>query len=254
MVRALGFSERSVLGRSPRDPHSTHPRPHRPGVHPLADPSRLSSRRVGLRPGPGFGASRSSRSSRWTSPPSWASPCSSPCSRRPRPRGRRSAGADRPAGALMSGRSGWVRVPPDLAAPGPGGPAQPPPGVRCSGWWSSFVLAAVTASWITPFPEDAANATDPAATLLSPRSTHWFGTDLVGRDVFTRVMFAARTSLGITAFVLVTAAVVGLAVGLTAGFFGGLVDTVLMRITPCSSRSPHCCCRSPSPPPSPRVR
>ncbi len=94
-----------------------------------------------------------------------------------------------------------------------------------------LVLAAVTASWITPFPEDAANATDPAATLLSPSSTHWFGTDLVGRDVFTRVIFAARTSLGITAFVLVTAAVVGLAVGLTAGFFGGLVDTVLMRIT-----------------------
>ena len=94
-----------------------------------------------------------------------------------------------------------------------------------------IVLAAITASWITPFPADAANATDPAATLLPPSSTHWFGTDLVGRDVFTRVIFAARTSLGITAFVLLAAAVVGLAVGLTAGFFGGVVDNILMRIT-----------------------
>lgn len=94
-----------------------------------------------------------------------------------------------------------------------------------------IVVAGLLAPWITPYPEDAGSATDPASALLGPSSIHWFGTDQVGRDVFTRVVFGARTSLGITAFVLVVAALVGLAVGLSAGFFGGKVDAVLMRIT-----------------------
>lgn len=93
------------------------------------------------------------------------------------------------------------------------------------------VIMGLLAPWITPYPEDAGDATNPAAALLPPSSTHWFGTDLVGRDIYTRVVFGARVSLGITVFVLVVAAVVGLTVGLTAGFFGGKVDAILMRIT-----------------------
>jgi peptide/nickel transport system permease protein len=94
-----------------------------------------------------------------------------------------------------------------------------------------IVIMGLLAPWITPYPQDAGDATNPAATLLPPSSVHWFGTDLVGRDVYTRVVFGARVSLGITVFVLVVAAVVGLAIGLTAGFLGGKVDAILMRIT-----------------------
>ena len=94
-----------------------------------------------------------------------------------------------------------------------------------------IVVAGLLAPWIAPYPEDAGDATDAAAALLPPSSAHWFGTDFVGRDIFTRVLFGARTSIGITVFVLVVAAVVGLTIGLCAGFFGGKIDAILMRIT-----------------------
>lgn len=96
---------------------------------------------------------------------------------------------------------------------------------------SIIFLLGVLAPWITPYPEDAGSATNPGAALLPPSGEHWFGTDKVGRDIFTRVIFGARVSLGITLFVLVVAALAGLAVGLTAGFFGGKTDALLMRIT-----------------------
>ena len=93
------------------------------------------------------------------------------------------------------------------------------------------VLAGLLAPVITPYPADSTNATHPAITLAGPSGSHWFGTDSVGRDIFTRVVYAGRVSLGIAVFVLVLAGIIGLAVGLTAGFFGGIVETVLMRIT-----------------------
>ena len=95
----------------------------------------------------------------------------------------------------------------------------------------AIVLAGLLAPWITPYPQDAGIATDPAASLLAPSSAHWFGTDQVGRDIYTRVIFGARVSLGITAFVLIVSVAIGLTVGLAAGFLGGKVDAVLMRIT-----------------------
>lgn len=94
-----------------------------------------------------------------------------------------------------------------------------------------IVVVAILAPWITPYPQDAGFATDPSQALLPPSSHHWFGTDQVGRDVYTRVVFGARLSLMTTIFVLVVAAVVGLTVGLVAGFFGGWADALLMRIT-----------------------
>ena len=97
----------------------------------------------------------------------------------------------------------------------------------------AFIIVAmgILAPWITPYPEDAGSATDPVASLLPPSSQHWFGTDQVGRDIYTRVVYGARLSLGTTIFVLVVAAVVGLSIGLVAGFFGGWLDALLMRIT-----------------------
>lgn len=94
-----------------------------------------------------------------------------------------------------------------------------------------LVVVAVLAPWLSPHPGDAGFATHPAATLQPPSHAHWFGTDQVGRDILTRVLYGTRVSLGITVLVLVVSCVVGLAVGLTAGFLGGKVDALLMRIT-----------------------
>jgi peptide/nickel transport system permease protein len=67
---------------------------------------------------------------------------------------------------------------------------------------------------------------------LQPASgTHWFGTDELGRDIFARILFGARTTLVIIALVAAIVVPAGLAIGLPAGYFGGWVDAVLMRIT-----------------------
>ena len=67
---------------------------------------------------------------------------------------------------------------------------------------------------------------------LQPASgTHWFGTDELGRDIFARILFGARTTLVIVALVSAIVVPVGLGIGLPAGYFGGWVDAVLMRIT-----------------------
>lgn len=67
--------------------------------------------------------------------------------------------------------------------------------------------------------------------LQAPSAAHWFGTDELGRDIFSRVVHGARITLTIVVLVTVIAAPIGLAVGTAAGFMGGRVDRVLMRIT-----------------------
>lgn len=96
---------------------------------------------------------------------------------------------------------------------------------------AAIVLIAILAPVLSPDPSDAGNATHPTAVLLAPSSTHLFGTDEVGRDVLTRVMYGGRTSLEIVVEVLVLAAVIGVPLGLVAGYFGGTVDMVIMRVT-----------------------
>jgi peptide/nickel transport system permease protein len=66
--------------------------------------------------------------------------------------------------------------------------------------------------------------------LQPPSAEHWFGTDELGRDVFSRIVWGSRITLYISSLVAVIAAPIGLAVGTTAGYFGGWTDTVLMRI------------------------
>ncbi|EKF18509.1 ABC transporter permease [Nitratireductor pacificus] len=65
--------------------------------------------------------------------------------------------------------------------------------------------------------------------LKGPSAANWFGTDELGRDIFARVIYGARTSLSTAAAAVVIAASVGIPVGLVAGFFGDWRDTVLMR-------------------------
>jgi peptide/nickel transport system permease protein len=94
-----------------------------------------------------------------------------------------------------------------------------------------ILLAALLAPWLAPDPADAGSATHPFRVLAGPSSGHPFGTDLVGRDLLTRVMDGARISLRIVVEVLVIAGLVGIPLGLAAGYFGGHVDQVIMRVT-----------------------
>jgi peptide/nickel transport system permease protein len=91
-----------------------------------------------------------------------------------------------------------------------------------------LVAVALLAPWIAPFDPQ---AQDLAAALRAPGAGHWFGTDEYGRDVFSRIVWGARTTLYIVALVTVVVGPVGLAVGTVAGYFGGAVDTVFMRVT-----------------------
>jgi peptide/nickel transport system permease protein len=95
----------------------------------------------------------------------------------------------------------------------------------------AIVLVALLAPWLAPHPGDAGDATHPFQVLQAPSSAHPFGTDLVGRDLLTRVMYGARISLRIVIEVLVLAGLIGIPLGLVAGYFGGLTDQIIMRIT-----------------------
>jgi peptide/nickel transport system permease protein len=66
---------------------------------------------------------------------------------------------------------------------------------------------------------------------VGPSTAHWFGTDAIGRDMFSRVIYGARVSLKIGFTATAMSLVIGLLVGSTAGFFGGWVDSLLMRLT-----------------------
>ncbi|GAA0413869.1 ABC transporter permease [Microbispora corallina] len=93
------------------------------------------------------------------------------------------------------------------------------------------VLAALLAPWIAPYPDDGGSATHPLEALVPPSGAHWFGTDQVGRDVLSRVLFGARTSLLIAVAVLVISGVAGVVLGVVAGYAGGWVRDVIMRVT-----------------------
>ena len=94
-----------------------------------------------------------------------------------------------------------------------------------------IVLVALAAPLLAPFPADAGSATHPVSALQAPSLHHLFGTDQVGRDVFSRVLYGARVSPLIALLVLVIACVVGIPLGVAAGYFGGAVDESIMRVT-----------------------
>ncbi len=67
--------------------------------------------------------------------------------------------------------------------------------------------------------------------LVAPNAQHWFGTDEFGRDIFSRLVYGSRITLYIVLLVSVTVGPLGLLLGVSAGYFGGKVDMVLMRVT-----------------------
>jgi len=93
-----------------------------------------------------------------------------------------------------------------------------------------IVFAAVFAPWIAPYPTHNGAVVDFLNNNRPPSAQNWMGTDLVGRDIFSRILYAYQISLGLGLVVLAIAPPVGTIVGLLAGYMGGWVETVLMRL------------------------
>lgn len=94
-----------------------------------------------------------------------------------------------------------------------------------------LALLAVFAPWITPFPGDALGDMDVLSKLKPPSAEHFFGTDALGRDIFSRVVYATRISLTVGAGIVALSLLIGLPLGLIAGYYGGAVDEWIMRIS-----------------------
>ena len=96
-----------------------------------------------------------------------------------------------------------------------------------------IVFAAVFAPWIVPYNPDEQffEGLTLEGAPLAPTAQFWFGTDLVGRDLLSRIIYGARTSLIIGVIANGVSVLIGSAVGITAGYFKGWVSTVLMRFT-----------------------
>jgi len=90
-----------------------------------------------------------------------------------------------------------------------------------------IVLAAVFAPLVAPYDPD---ALDLFNVLSGPSTAHWLGTDASGRDTLSRLIFGARTSMLGPLIVVVGSTVLGIALGMASGWFGGIVDAVLSRI------------------------
>ena len=90
-----------------------------------------------------------------------------------------------------------------------------------------FIVLAIIGPWIAP---QGMNDQVLANRLLPPSSEHWFGTDDLGRDIFSRVLYGARISLTVGFFAVILSAVMGSFLGIIAGYYGRWVDTVISRL------------------------
>ncbi|MBA7578312.1 putative D,D-dipeptide transport system permease protein DdpC [subsurface metagenome] len=94
------------------------------------------------------------------------------------------------------------------------------------------ILLAILAPYVTPYPEHAGPFVDFKNAGQPPSIKYWVGTDTIGRDIFTRIIFALRDALVISILVLAIAVPLGTLVGLLAGFFyRTIIDTIIMRIS-----------------------
>jgi len=90
-----------------------------------------------------------------------------------------------------------------------------------------LVLTAIFADYIAPYDY---RRVDPVHKNMLPNAQHWFGTDAQGRDIFSRIVYGARYSLSIGVIASLVGTLLGVIFGALAGFFGGWVETVILRI------------------------
>jgi peptide/nickel transport system permease protein len=96
---------------------------------------------------------------------------------------------------------------------------------------SLLALVTIFAPALTPYANEGLGDPNLANKFLPPSSEHLFGTDSLGRDLVARMMFGARTSLSIGFLVVIVAVLIGVPLGAVAGYFGGWIDEVIMRVT-----------------------
>lgn len=94
-----------------------------------------------------------------------------------------------------------------------------------------LIVGALLAPYIIPYPEDLADATHTQIKLQAPSLEHLMGTDELGRDILSRVVYGARVSLSAALAAVGLSLVIGIPLGAIAGSFGGWVDNLIMRIT-----------------------
>lgn len=99
-------------------------------------------------------------------------------------------------------------------------------GIALVAFW---VLAAILTPWIAPYPPNASDLM--ALAHPTPSAAHWLGTDHLGRDILSRVLWGTRTVLTVAPIAVLGATAMGSLVGLTAGYYRGLIDLVITRIS-----------------------
>jgi ABC-type dipeptide/oligopeptide/nickel transport system permease subunit len=99
-----------------------------------------------------------------------------------------------------------------------------------------LVLLAIFAPWVTPYPYD---VQDLQVASQAPSWAHWLGTDEFGRDVLSRIMYGARTSLSVSASAIAVSVFVGMVLGAAAGYFGGLFDRAVTTMVDLSWSFPE---------------
>src|SRR5574337_2210772 len=96
---------------------------------------------------------------------------------------------------------------------------------------AALLLAAILAPALAPYPRHAGVFVDFDRALRPPSGHNWLGTDDAGRDIFSRMLFGARISFALGLAVLVIAVVVGVPLGVIAGYWGGRLGDLIMRTT-----------------------
>ncbi len=94
-----------------------------------------------------------------------------------------------------------------------------------------FLLLALLAPWVAPFPDQGAGAPNVAEKFQPPSALHLFGTDHLGRDMLSRVIYGGRVSLTSGLLIVLVSLAVGLPIGMVAGYAGGWWDEARMRFT-----------------------
>lgn len=99
-----------------------------------------------------------------------------------------------------------------------------------------LVLLALLAPWIAPYPYDAQNL---SVASQAPSPDHWLGTDEFGRDVLSRIIYGARTSLSVSVTAIAVSVFIGMTLGAAAGYFGGALDRAVTTIVDLSWSFPE---------------